>query len=96
MGCRVEVIGFHNVSHELREAADSYLSGFLIPGLLPIQANGQNGEGQNGSGARWPTLIQDRGFGFFRYYQMQDQVSEGGNRLLPSVHNPPWKETIIF
>jgi len=38
MGCRVEVIGFKYVSSELKEAADSYLSGYLIPGLLPIQA----------------------------------------------------------
>ncbi len=38
MGCRVEVISFNNVSHELKEAADSYLSGFLIPGLLPMQS----------------------------------------------------------
>ena len=36
MGCRVEVIGFHNVSKELREGADSYISGFLVPGLMPI------------------------------------------------------------
>ena len=70
MGCRVEVIGFHNVSHELREAADSYLSGFLIPGLLPIQANGQSGEGQWQRGTV-ANFNPDRGFGFFRYYLMQ-------------------------
>ncbi len=72
MGCRVEVIGFHNVSHDLREAADSFLSGFLIPGLLPIQANGQNGDGewQRGTVANFNP---DRGFGFFRYYRVQDR-----------------------
>jgi uncharacterized LabA/DUF88 family protein/cold shock CspA family protein len=71
LGCRVEVIGFHNVSHELREAADSFLSGFLIPGLLPIQANGQHGEGewQRGTVANFN---QERGFGFFRYYRMHN------------------------
>jgi uncharacterized LabA/DUF88 family protein/cold shock CspA family protein len=73
MGCRVEVIGFHNVSHELREAADSYLSGFLIPGLLPIQANGQNSEGQWQRGTV-ANFNPDRGFGFFRYYKMQNRV----------------------
>ena len=41
-GCRVEVIGFKNVSGELREAADFYLSGFLIPGLLPIAAGAES------------------------------------------------------
>ncbi|WP_454690205.1 LabA-like NYN domain-containing protein [Achromobacter aloeverae] len=34
-GCRVEVLGFDNVSSELRDAADQYINGFLIPGLLP-------------------------------------------------------------
>jgi len=69
MGCRVEVIGFHNVSHELRESADAYLSGFLIPGLLPINGNGyQNDEQwQRGTVVNYNT---ERGFGFFRYYTM--------------------------
>jgi len=69
MGCRVEVIGFHNVSHELRETVDSYTSGFLIPGLLPISTNGHNVDEQWQRG----TVINfnpDRGFGFFRYYKM--------------------------
>lgn len=35
-GCRVDVIGFHNVSRELREVADNFCSGFLIPDLVPI------------------------------------------------------------
>lgn len=35
-GCRVDVVGFHNVSSDLRKHADSFCSGFLIPGLLPI------------------------------------------------------------
>ena len=83
MGCRVEVIGFHNVSHDLREAADSFLSGFLIPGLLPIQNATQNGSGdgewQRGTVANFNP---DRGFGFFRYFRM------GNNRLIP--------ETVFF
>lgn len=35
-GCRVDVIGFHHVSEDLRVAADFYRSGFLVPGLLPL------------------------------------------------------------
>lgn len=35
-GCRVDVIGFHNVSRELREVADNYCSGFLLPDLVPV------------------------------------------------------------
>ncbi|MCF8056362.1 MAG: NYN domain-containing protein [Desulfocapsa sp.] len=66
MGCRVEVIAFNNVSGELKEEADSFLSGFLIPGLLPIQNEGD----------RWHrgfpiNYNADRGFGFMRYYTIQ-------------------------
>jgi uncharacterized LabA/DUF88 family protein/cold shock CspA family protein len=75
MGCRVEVIGFHNVSHELREAADSFLSGFLIPGLLPIQTGSQNSDEkwQRGTVANFNA---ERGFGFFRYFRIQNNVLE--------------------
>lgn len=63
MGCRVEVIGFNNVSQELKEAADSYISGFLIPGLLPL--SGEDSRRHRGTPAKYN---QDRGFGFMRYY----------------------------
>ncbi len=67
-GCRVEVIGFDNVNAELREGADLYLSGYLIPGLTP-QSTG------NGNGETWfrgvPTNYNtSRGFGFMRYYKL--------------------------
>ncbi len=75
MGTRVEVIGFHNVSQELREAADSYLSGFLIPGLLPIHHdpddNLEEGEWFRGTVINFN---QERGFGFFRYYRLKQGV----------------------
>ncbi len=67
MGCRVEVIGFKNVSSELREAADFYLSGYLIPGLLPV--SDQNGE-ERLRGVPF-NYNSDRGFGFLRYYQLK-------------------------
>jgi uncharacterized LabA/DUF88 family protein len=35
LGCRVEVIGFDNVSQDLRKEADVYTSGYMIPELLP-------------------------------------------------------------
>ncbi len=66
MGCRVEVIGFNYVSNELKEAADNFLSGFLVPGLLPIVS--QNGENrQRGIPINYNP---DRGFGFMRYYRL--------------------------
>ncbi len=66
MGCRVEVIAFNNVSTELKEEADSFLSGFLIPGLLPIQSDG----------TAWHrgfpiNYNAERGFGFMRYYSLK-------------------------
>ncbi len=74
MGSRVEVIGFHNVSGELREVADAYMSGFLIPGLLPITPySGNDGQEQWQRGVVANFNI-DRGFGFFRYYRMIDSV----------------------
>ncbi len=74
MGCRVEVIGFNNVSTELREVADSYLSGFLIPGLLPIISNGFSGNSEQWQRGTVANFNQDRGFGFFRYYLLDDNV----------------------
>lgn len=70
MGCRVEVIGFRNVSNELKEVADSYLSGFLIPGLLPIQADDQK-DWQRGTVVNYNP---ERGFGFFRYLRMRSGI----------------------
>ena len=42
-GCRVDVVGFHNVSKELREAADFFRSGYLIPDLLPLEEGRHRG-----------------------------------------------------
>ncbi len=67
-GCRVEVIGFRNVSNELRETADSFLSGFLLPGLLPINgATDGDNEWKRGTVINYNTV---RGFGFMRYYSL--------------------------
>ncbi|MGE0433890.1 MAG: NYN domain-containing protein [Planctomycetota bacterium] len=71
LGCRVEVIAFRNVSEALRNEADMFLSGYLVPGLLPV-TNGTN------SSARWGEVgsrvrgicydwRSDRGFGFMRF-----------------------------
>ena len=70
MGCRVEVIGFNNVSQELKQTADSYLSGFLIPGLLPmIDQDGDQGR-QRGFVSNYNN---GRGFGFMRYFELTPQ-----------------------
>ncbi len=68
MGCRVEVIGFNNVSNELKEAADSYLSGYLIPGLLPVAENRER-ERLRGIPINYNA---ERGFGFMKYYSLEE------------------------
>ncbi len=40
-GKRVDVISFANTSYRLRQEADYYFSGFLVPGLLPSRGNGK-------------------------------------------------------
>ncbi|MFP3982261.1 MAG: NYN domain-containing protein [Desulfurivibrionaceae bacterium] len=66
-GCRVEVIGFNNVSSSLRETADFFISGFLVPGLLPIQGDHDPREWYRGTVISYKP---DRGFGFMRYYRL--------------------------
>ncbi len=68
-GCRVEVIGFHNVSTELREAADLYISGFLIPRLLPISATDDD-KWHRGTPINYNPA---KGFGFMRYHRMTEE-----------------------
>jgi len=69
MGCRVEIIAFNNVSNELKEVADSYLSGFLIPGLLPLHVP----HGENRQRGVAVNYNPDRGFGFMRYYSLKKE-----------------------
>ena len=69
MGCRVEVIGFRHVSQELKEAADSYLSGYLVPRLLPIAA----AAGENRQRGMVVNYNSERGFGFMRYFRLTEE-----------------------
>jgi hypothetical protein len=66
-GCRVEVIGFNGVSSKLRQEADIYVPGYLIPNLYP--AGGEEPWGEVGSRVRGVcySFSHDRGFGFMRY-----------------------------
>jgi uncharacterized LabA/DUF88 family protein/cold shock CspA family protein len=66
-GCRVELIAFDNVSTSLKRAVDSSVSGYLVPGLLPIDSPYY--WGQNGSRVRGVCydFTQDEGYGFLRF-----------------------------
>lgn len=78
VGCRVEVIAFDNVSADLRREVDLYLSGYLIPGLLPIVRDGSiqrwGERGRPGGYARGVFYTHDstRGFGWLRYLTTVD------------------------
>ncbi|MCP4657884.1 MAG: NYN domain-containing protein [bacterium] len=71
-GCRVEIVGLDNTSSDLRQEADLFISGFLIPNLIPI-TRGVPGKrldwGEVGSRVRgwsyWHEL--ERGFGYMRF-----------------------------
>jgi uncharacterized LabA/DUF88 family protein len=74
-GCRVEVIAFDNVSAALRREADFFLSGFLIPHLLPSREGPEAPAwGEKGSLVRGVCYHYNRdgGFGFVRYLKRAD------------------------
>ncbi|MCW9707569.1 NYN domain-containing protein [Fodinibius salsisoli] len=66
-GTRVELVGFDDMSPELRKEVDLYISGYLIPGLLPIES--PYGWGEVGSRVRGVCydFSHNDGYGFLRY-----------------------------
>jgi uncharacterized LabA/DUF88 family protein len=71
-GCRVEVIGLDNVSMRLKQEADLFMSGFLIPDLIPVDYGDRYDQpplwGEVGSRVRgWCYWHSDQGYGFFRF-----------------------------
>ena len=67
-GCRVEVVAFDNVSGSLRQEVDMFMSGYLIPNLLPAP-NGVAEWSQPDSIVRgWCYYYnEDKGFGYMRF-----------------------------
>lgn len=67
-GCRVELIGFKNVSRQLQQSVDTFYSGYLIPDLLPIPYEPRNEWGKVGSCVRGVCTkwFPDKGYGFLR------------------------------
>ena len=69
-GCRVEAVAFQNVSSNLKREVDQFMSGYLIPNLLPIEgADVKKPWGEVGSRVRGIcyTYNQTKKFGFMRY-----------------------------
>lgn len=68
-GCRVELLGFKNVSKRLQRQADAFFRGYLIPDLLPISYEPRNEWGKPGSCVRGVCTkwFPDKGYGFLRF-----------------------------
>lgn len=75
-GCRVEVVGFRHVSGSLRREADLFVSGFLIPNLLPIyKEQPRQGWGEVGSRVRGTCYAFKEHFGFLRFlYKLSGEI----------------------
>jgi uncharacterized LabA/DUF88 family protein len=72
-GCRVEIVAFDNVSGALRREADYFLSGYLVPGLVPSASTkpwGQPGSRVRGVCYYYPAAGKE--VGFFRYLERAD------------------------
>lgn len=70
-GCRVETMAFDNVSEELKRESDMYVSGYLVPGLLPTRGDDYFAPvwGELGSRVRGYCYHHDdnKSFGFMRF-----------------------------
>ena len=69
-GCRVEAVAFQNVSSNLKREVDLFMSGYLIPNLLPVEGGDpRKSWGEMGSRVRGIcyTYNHSKNFGFMRY-----------------------------
>jgi uncharacterized LabA/DUF88 family protein len=68
-GCRVELLGFNNVSRQLTRQVDAYHSGFLVPDLIPVSYEPRNEWGKAGSVVRGycSKWFPDKGYGFLNF-----------------------------
>lgn len=71
-GIRLEIVALDNSSYELRHEADIFVSGFLIPNLIPTKTSRKPNAlswGEVGSRVRGVCYWYDKekGYGFFKY-----------------------------
>lgn len=92
-GCRVEVIALKNVSRDLRQEADMFMSGFLIPNLIPTATSRWQAWSETGSRVRgwcyWHHTQQS--YGFIRYLR---EVTPG--LWLTDTRHPDSPYTSVF
>jgi hypothetical protein len=87
-GARVEVIGFDDMSRNLKKEADMYISGYLIPGLLPIESPYAWGKvGSRVRGVCYDFSHND-GYGFLRFLvKMNENLWITDSRFDESPYN---------
>ncbi len=93
-GCRVEIVGFDNVSFDLRREADLFVSGYLVPNLLPVNVpKGTPPWGEIGARVRGVCYMHTgKGYGFLRFLKVIDY---GLWRVDSRQPNSPY-ETVFF
>ncbi len=92
-GCRVEVVALENVARSLRQEADLFMSGFLIPNLIPMEHENSTTWGEVGSRVRgwcyWHHASQS--YGFIRFMK-----HIGGAMWLTDTRNPDSPFATVF
>ncbi len=93
MGCRVELLGFKNISRQLQHQVDAFHSGYLIPDLLPISYEPRNEWGKpdscvRGVCSKW---FPDKGYGFLRFMNAID-----GNTWVTDPREPDSPYVSVF
>ncbi len=78
-GCRVEALAFQNVAHELKNEADIFTSGYLVPGLLPIDIHHK----ENGN-------IIKRGFCYNFHHNKDLKKGYGFMRYMKKLSGSLW------
>ncbi|GAB4435483.1 MAG: hypothetical protein Kow00120_02290 [Anaerolineae bacterium] len=66
-GCRVEIVALDNVSRDLRLEADMFMSGYLIPNLVPTTNANPHAWGEVGSCVRGLCYYHPQDYGFMRF-----------------------------
>jgi hypothetical protein len=67
MGIRAEIIAFRYINRELLHEADQFISGYLIPNLLPVPDQRLEDWGAIGCRARGYVYSVQDGYGFMKY-----------------------------
>ena len=75
-GVRVELIAFRNISRDLKEEVDHFISGFLIPSLVPIEGQEPEDWGLIGFRTRGICYAIADNYGFFKFYDLDMQLQE--------------------